>query len=109
MKKPCRPSEKRYNARRLQRRKPYRFSMCSVATLETLGRIAETLEAYRWIRREDPAYRDVAAAHSAVEYATHMVAIELARCSTIVGWRGPSILARFTPHFQVVPTTKKFP
>jgi len=28
-------------------------------TLETLGRIAETLEAYRWIRREDPAYRDV--------------------------------------------------
>lgn len=30
-------------------------------TLESLGRIAETLEAYRWIRREDPAYRDVAA------------------------------------------------
>ncbi len=29
-------------------------------TLEALGRIAETLEAYRWIRREDPAYRDVA-------------------------------------------------
>jgi tetratricopeptide (TPR) repeat protein len=29
-------------------------------TLESLGRIAETLEAYRWIRREDPAYRDVA-------------------------------------------------
>jgi len=28
-------------------------------TLESLGRIAETLEAYRWIRREDPAYRDV--------------------------------------------------
>lgn len=28
-------------------------------TLETLGRIAETLEAYRWIRREDPDYRDV--------------------------------------------------
>ncbi len=29
-------------------------------TLESLGRIADTLEAYRWIRREDPAYRDVA-------------------------------------------------
>lgn len=29
-------------------------------TLESLGRIAETLEAYRWIRREDPEYRDVA-------------------------------------------------
>jgi tetratricopeptide (TPR) repeat protein len=28
-------------------------------TLETLGRIAESLEAYRWIRREDPGYRDV--------------------------------------------------
>lgn len=28
--------------------------------LESLGRIAETLEAYRWIRREDPTYRDVA-------------------------------------------------
>ena len=28
-------------------------------TLETLGRIDETLEAYRWIRREDPSYRDV--------------------------------------------------
>jgi hypothetical protein len=25
-----------------------------------LGRVAETLEAYRWIRREDPGYRDVA-------------------------------------------------
>lgn len=29
-------------------------------TLESLDRVAETLEAYRWIRREDPAYRDVA-------------------------------------------------
>lgn len=29
-------------------------------TLETLGRVAETLEAYRWIRREDATYRDVA-------------------------------------------------
>lgn len=29
-------------------------------TLESLGRIAETLEAYRWIRREDAEYRDVA-------------------------------------------------
>jgi tetratricopeptide (TPR) repeat protein len=28
--------------------------------LETLGRTEETLEAYRWIRREDPEYRDVA-------------------------------------------------
>lgn len=28
-------------------------------TLESLGRIADTLEAYRWIRREDPGYRDV--------------------------------------------------
>lgn len=28
-------------------------------TLEALGRTAETLEAYRWIRREDPTYRDV--------------------------------------------------
>ncbi|MCP9469117.1 MAG: tetratricopeptide repeat protein [Nitrospira sp.] len=30
-------------------------------TLELLGRMEETLEAYRWIRREDPGYRDVAA------------------------------------------------
>jgi len=30
-------------------------------TLESLGRVAETLEAYRWIRREDPDYRDVTA------------------------------------------------
>jgi tetratricopeptide (TPR) repeat protein len=29
-------------------------------TLEVLGRMEETLEAYRWIRREDPDYRDVA-------------------------------------------------
>jgi len=29
-------------------------------TLEVLGRTEETLEAYRWIRREDPDYRDVA-------------------------------------------------
>lgn len=29
-------------------------------TLESLGRTTETLEAYRWIRREDPGYRDVA-------------------------------------------------
>jgi len=29
-------------------------------TLESLGRIGEALEAYRWIRREDPGYRDVA-------------------------------------------------
>lgn len=29
-------------------------------TLESLGRMSETLEAYRWIRREDPGYRDVA-------------------------------------------------
>ncbi len=29
-------------------------------TLESLERVAETLEAYRWIRREDPDYRDVA-------------------------------------------------
>lgn len=28
-------------------------------TLESLGRVAETLEAYRWIRRENAAYRDV--------------------------------------------------
>lgn len=28
-------------------------------TLESLGRYAEMLEAYRWIRREDPNYRDV--------------------------------------------------
>jgi tetratricopeptide (TPR) repeat protein len=28
-------------------------------TLESLGRIAESLEAYRWLRREDPQYRDV--------------------------------------------------
>ncbi len=28
-------------------------------TLQSLGRVAETLEAYRWIRREDPNYRDV--------------------------------------------------
>lgn len=29
-------------------------------TLESLGRVGETLEAYRWIRREEPDYRDVA-------------------------------------------------
>lgn len=29
-------------------------------TLESLGRVEEALEAYRWIRREDGAYRDVA-------------------------------------------------
>lgn len=29
-------------------------------SLESLGRVTETLEAYRWIRREDPGYRDVA-------------------------------------------------
>lgn len=29
-------------------------------TLESLGRVAEALEAYRWIRREDATYRDVA-------------------------------------------------
>lgn len=28
-------------------------------TLESLGRIAEALEAYRWLRREDSLYRDV--------------------------------------------------
>jgi tetratricopeptide (TPR) repeat protein len=28
-------------------------------TLESLRRISEALEAYRWIRREDPDYRDV--------------------------------------------------
>jgi tetratricopeptide (TPR) repeat protein len=30
-------------------------------TLESLGQVEETLEAYRWIRREEPEYRDVAA------------------------------------------------
>jgi tetratricopeptide (TPR) repeat protein len=29
-------------------------------TLQSLGRVAESLEAYRWIRREEPEYRDVA-------------------------------------------------
>jgi len=29
-------------------------------TLESLGRIEDTLEHYRWIRREEPAYKDVA-------------------------------------------------
>ncbi len=29
-------------------------------TLETLGRIEDTLENYRWIRREDPGFKDVA-------------------------------------------------
>lgn len=29
-------------------------------TLESLGRVGESLEAYRWIRREEPDYRDVA-------------------------------------------------
>jgi len=28
-------------------------------TLENLGRAEETLEQYRWIRREDPGYKDV--------------------------------------------------
>ncbi|MCS6284618.1 MAG: hypothetical protein H8K08_04235 [Nitrospira sp.] len=30
-------------------------------TLESLGRIAEALEAYRWLRREDSLFRDVGA------------------------------------------------
>lgn len=30
-------------------------------TLESLGRIPESLETYRWLRREAPQYRDVAA------------------------------------------------
>lgn len=30
-------------------------------TLESLGRVPEALEAYRWLRREAPQYRDVAA------------------------------------------------
>ncbi len=30
-------------------------------TLESLGRVNEALEAYRWLRREAPQYRDVAA------------------------------------------------
>lgn len=29
-------------------------------TLESLGRVAEARESYRWLRREDPQYRDVA-------------------------------------------------
>ncbi|MFO0729918.1 MAG: tetratricopeptide repeat protein [Nitrospiraceae bacterium] len=29
-------------------------------TLESLGRVEETLENYRWIRREDPGFKDVA-------------------------------------------------
>ena len=29
-------------------------------TLESLSRVPEALEAYRWLRREDPQYRDVA-------------------------------------------------
>ncbi len=29
-------------------------------SLESLGRVAEAMESYRWIRREDAAYRDVA-------------------------------------------------
>lgn len=29
-------------------------------TLESLGQVPETLEAYHWIGREDPLYRDVA-------------------------------------------------
>lgn len=29
-------------------------------TIESLGRISEALEAYRWLRREAPEYRDVA-------------------------------------------------
>ncbi|MBH0210468.1 MAG: tetratricopeptide repeat protein [Nitrospira sp.] len=28
-------------------------------TLESLGRVADAMESYRWIRREDPDYRDV--------------------------------------------------
>jgi len=28
-------------------------------TLESLGRVDEALEAYRWLRREDPGFRDV--------------------------------------------------
>jgi len=46
-------------------------------TLEMLGRIEETLEAYRWIRREDPDYRDVAeriselSSHRVVKKSSH--------------------------------------
>lgn len=66
----CHKSNGRYEEAVLAFRKALRSSEASTKetvqilyvlgrTLETLGRIAETLEAYRWIRREDPGYRDV--------------------------------------------------
>ena len=70
MKKPWRRFEKHSNPPPGQRRKRCRFSTCWAATLEMLGRMEETLEAYRWIRREDPDYRDVAAAHSTPQFET---------------------------------------
>ena len=60
MKMPWRRFEKHSNPPPGQQRKRCRFSTCWAATLELLGRMEETLEAYRWIRREDPDYRDVA-------------------------------------------------
>lgn len=48
-------------------------------TLEMLGRIEETLEAYRWIRREDPDYRDVAQRIS--ELSSHRVLTRSSRVS----------------------------
>jgi tetratricopeptide (TPR) repeat protein len=48
-------------------------------TLEALGRTAETLEAYRWIRREDPQFRDVG---SRIEELTQRRSVPAARAQS---------------------------
>ena len=59
MKKPWQRFEKRSILPRVNKEKVQILYVLG-RTLEVLGRMEETLEAYRWIRREDPDYRDVA-------------------------------------------------
>lgn len=55
-------------------------------TLESLGRIAETLEAYRWIRREDPDYRDVE--NRIMQLSTRRTSLKGSTFSTQRSWVG---------------------
>lgn len=55
-------------------------------TLESLGRIAETLEAYRWIRREDPDYRDVE--NRITQLSTKRISVKRSAVSTQRSWVG---------------------
>ena len=58
-------------------------------TLESLGRIAETLEAYRWIRREDPDYRDVE--NRITQLSTKRTPVKRSAVSTQRSWVGEVI------------------